>query len=345
MHRQPAELRRLHRESQAPTEEAAQRLIGARRLYLVGIGTSYHAALAGAWMLRAVGVDAQALMSPDFADYPGEYPVTAEDGVIILAHSGTKTATSRSLARAVESGAPVVSIGSRTAEHPGSPLILRTVDRETSAAFTASHTAAMFTVAQIATHLAVTTRPALAPVFADALAALPDQVQDVLARERDVEPAAQAAADRLTYATGAGPSAVTALEVVIKVREAARAHIDGLPLEQFLHGPLVVVNAEDFAIIVNVQGAVAATTTRTGEVAGVLAAIGTPLWVVGQAIPQAPTAIVFELPEVPEPLSTILSVVPMHILAEQVAAVRGVNPDRFRRDEPRYAEALGTLSL
>ena len=345
MHRQPEELRRLLDEGWEAADAAAERLRPARRVFLVGIGTSYHAALAGEWMLRWVGVDARAVMSPDFADYGSCYPVGPDDGVIVLAHSGTKSATSRSLARALGAGAQVVSVGSRTAEHPGSPLVLRTVDRETSAAFTASHTAAMLVLAQTATQLAASSRPSLAPVFRSTLGALPDQVADVLDREGEIAPVARAAAERLIYAAGAGPSAVSALEVVIKVREAARGRIDALPLEQFLHGPLVTVNAEDFGIVVNAPGATEITATRTGEVAGVLAAIGTPLWILGAGVTQAPEATVFALPEVLEPLSTILSVVPLQIFAQQLAADRGANPDLFRRDDPRYAAALSTLAL
>jgi hypothetical protein len=33
------------------------------------------------------------------------------------------------------------------------------------------------------------------------------------------------------------------------------------------------------------------------------------------------------------------------MLAYHMAVVRGINPDRFRRDDPRYAEALGLLKL
>lgn len=92
---------------------------------MVGVRTSYHAALAGEWMLRWAGVDARAVMSPDFADYADSYPVGPDDGVVVLAHSGTKSSTSRALARALGAGALVVSVGSRTAEHRGSPLVLR----------------------------------------------------------------------------------------------------------------------------------------------------------------------------------------------------------------------------
>ncbi len=345
MHGQPDQLRRLFQQGWDPAEEAARRLRDARRLFLVGIGTSYHAALAGEWMLRSVGVDARGIYSPDFADYPDAYPLSREDGVVILAHSGVKSATTRALERALEAGASVVSIGSQTAEHPGSPLILRTVERETSAAYTASHTAAMFILAQVATRLAGNTRPVQTPVYERALEAIPDQVAEILGREDEVAAVAREAAHRLIYAAGAGPSAVSALEVVIKVREASRAQIDGLPLEQFLHGPLVVINREDYGVLVNPPGATAASATRTGEVAGVLAHIGTPLWIVGDRVSQAPDATVFALPETPEPLSTILSVVPMQILANQIADVLSADPDRFRRDDPVYADALGTLTL
>lgn len=345
MHGQPDQLRRLLERGRGPVEEAAGRLRDARRVFLVGIGTSYHAALAGEWMLRAAGVDARAVYSPDFADYGDAYPLRPEDGVIILAHSGVKAASSRALARALDAGAGVVSVGSLTAEHPGSPLVLRTVERETSAAFTASHTAAMFLLAGVATGLAATTDAALAASYQRALEAIPDQVAEILSREEEVAPVARAAAHRLIYAAGAGPSAVSALEVVIKVREASRAHIDGLPLEQFLHGPLVVINREDYGVLINPPGANPASAARTGEVAGVLARIGTPLWIAGERVAQAPEATVFALPETPEPFSTILSVVPMQILANQIADVLGADPDRFRRDEPVYADALATLAL
>jgi glutamine---fructose-6-phosphate transaminase (isomerizing) len=345
MHGQPEQLRRLLQQGWAPAGEAAGRLRGVDRLFLVGIGTSYHAALAGEWMLRSVGVDARAVYSPDFADYPDVYPLRPEDGVVILAHSGVKSATTRALGRALEAGSSVVSVGSLTAEHPGSPLVLRTVERETSAAYTASHTAAMFVLAQVTTRLAADTSPAEAPVYQRALDAIPDQVAEILRREEEVAPVARESAHRLIYAAGAGPSAVSALEAVIKVREASRAQIDGLPLEQFLHGPLVVVNRDDYGVLINPPGATRASATRIEEVAGVLAHIGTPLWIVGDPVTRAPDATVFALPETPEPLSTILSVLPMQILANQIADVLSADPDRFRRDDPVYADALGTLTL
>jgi glucosamine--fructose-6-phosphate aminotransferase (isomerizing) len=251
----------------------------------------------------------------------------------------------RALERARARGAIAISVGSLTAEHPGSQLVLRTVEREKSAAYTASHTAAMLVLAQAAVLLGEQEGTPRAAELRRALADVPAQVAAVLARQDEILDVSREAAARQVYAAGAGPNAATALEAVIKVREAATGKIDALPLEQFLHGPLVTVDADDLAILVNVRDASVATSTRTSEVAGVLDRIGTRIWLVGQGAATAPGATVFHLPELDELISPILAVVPMQILAYQMAVCRGANPDRFRRDDPRYNDALATITL
>ena len=337
MHRQPDEVRRLLATAWEPARQAADRLVGANRVFLVGIGTSYHAALVGSWLLRAAGADARALLSFDVAVYPETVILRPDDAVIVLAHTGVKRFSTEAMARARAAGATVMSIGSLSAEHPGSQLVLRTVERETSAAFTASHLAAMTVLAQVAIALGEQRGVAGVVGFGAALERLPEQVADVLAREEDVRPVAREAVGRQVYATGAGPNEATALEAVIKVREAAYGRIDALALEQFLHGPIVAVNRGDLAVLVNVPGAAV---ERVAQIAGALQRMGALLWLVGQGVETAPAATVFNLPQTPELLSPLLAVVPMQILAYQMAALKGVNPDTFRRDDPTYAAAL-----
>jgi glutamine---fructose-6-phosphate transaminase (isomerizing) len=67
---QPDDIRRLLESGWGAAEEAARRLASAGRVYIAGIGTSYHAALVGAWLMRSVGVDARAVTSFDFSVYP-----------------------------------------------------------------------------------------------------------------------------------------------------------------------------------------------------------------------------------------------------------------------------------
>jgi glucosamine--fructose-6-phosphate aminotransferase (isomerizing) len=342
MHRQPNDVRHLLAEGWRPAEEAAQRLADARRIFTVGIGTSYHAALVGAWLLRAAGSDARAVSSFDFGSYSTSVELRPDDAVVVMAHSGVKQYSTRALERAREIGAARISVGSLTAVHEGSQQVLRTVERETSAAFTSSHLAAMTVLAQIAALLGEGRGSTPVQEFRGALEQLPGQIEEVLAREDDVVPIARDAATRRVYAVGGGPNEATALEAVIKVREAAQGWIDGLGAEQFLHGPLVATNANDVAVVVNVAGHAA---ERVAQIAHVLEAIGARLWLVGQAIDGLAQATLFALPEVPELISPLLAVVPMQILAYQMAVVRGINPDRFRRDDPRYAAALGLIKL
>ena len=339
MHRQPSDLRRLLADGWTAASEAAEKLAKARRVFVVGIGTSYHAALMGGWLLRAADCDTRAVSSFDFSLYPESFALSGGDAVIVMAHSGVKTYSSQALQRAEAVGATRISIGSLTAEHAGSQQILRTVEREKSAAFTASHLAAMFVLAQIATSLGESRQAPATRELRSALEALPEQVEGALAREEEVNAIAHQVANKRIYAVGGGPNEASAIEAVIKVREAAQGWIDGLAIEQFLHGPLVAVNADDAAVVVHVAGTASA---RTHEIARVLEAVGARVWVIGQRIESMDT---FELPSVPELISPLLTVVPVQMLAYHMAVVRGINPDVFRRDDPRYAAALGLLKL
>ena len=342
MQRQPADIQRLLHEGWGQAEQAARLLAPARRVFVVGIGTSLHAAMIGAWLLRAAGSDARAVPSFDFALYPDSYPLAADDAVIVMAHTGVKTYSAVSMRRANDAGARVLSVGSLSAEHPGSELILRTVEREQSAAYTASHLAAMTVMAQVATVIGEGRGASGVDGFRTALKGLPDHIAGVLAREAEVQPMADDALARQIYAVGAGPNEATALELVIKAREAAYVPIDALHAEQFLHGPMVAFNEGDLLIAVTVPG------NAYDRVAGICAVadgMGGKLWIVGAPVPETPDATVLPLPELPEMVSPLLAVVPMQLLAYTMAVLRGTHPDTFRRNDPRYKEAFGLLTL
>ena len=335
MHRQPGDLRRVLTEGWEPAQQAADLLRDARRVFITGIGTSYHAALMGEWLFKAAGVDARAVMSSDFSLYFDQMGVRPDDAVIVMTHTGVKQYSAVALGKAASADATVISVGSFSAEHPGSQLILRTTEREKSAAYTSSHLTAMTVLAQIATGLG-------AEHLRDALNGLPDQVAGILDREDEVLPVARDAVNRRVYAMGYGPNAVSAIEAVIKVREAAYGWIDALPAEQFLHGPMVAFNEGDLAVMINVAGPAS---ERVGLITAALDAMGGKIWLVGEGVDATPDATLFRLPEVPEMLSPLLSVVPMQVLAYQMAVEKKLNPDTFRRDDPTYAAAFGLLKL
>ena len=99
---------------------------------------------------------------------------------------------------------------------------------------------------------------------------------------------------------------------------------------------MIGVNPGDLGIMVNVPGAAF---ERTSAIAQVLDRIGLDLWLVGQGVDAIPNATVFSLPDFPEILSPLLAVVPMQMLAYEMAVLKGINPDTFRRDDDIFKNA------
>src|SRR5260221_10276301 len=91
---QPADAGRLLAD---PPDTAAQRLQGARRVFVVGTGTSFHGSLAGQYLLRSVGFDAWAVLAFEFACYPPR--LRGDDGLVLLSHRGTKRYSQAALER------------------------------------------------------------------------------------------------------------------------------------------------------------------------------------------------------------------------------------------------------
>src|SRR6476659_2736223 len=104
MHRQPADVRHLLAIGWEGAAAAADILGAAQRVFVVGIGTSYHAAQVGEALLRAAGSEAYAVGSFDFVTYPPA--LRPGDVVIVQAHRGTKLYSARPITMAHLAGCP-----------------------------------------------------------------------------------------------------------------------------------------------------------------------------------------------------------------------------------------------
>jgi glucosamine--fructose-6-phosphate aminotransferase (isomerizing) len=301
MERQPEDIRRILAD-RAPVEEAATRVAG-RRLFLVGTGTSWHAANQGAFFLRLAGVDATAVSAADCALW-GPRP-GADDGLILLSHRGTKRYTNRVLERARSEGVPTVTIGGQGS--PGADI--ETVEQELSGSFTASHLGALMRLAQLATLLGAN--------LGD-LDALPDAVQDALATQLETVEVPE----RGLEFVGAGPNQWTAAEGALKVREAARVFSAGLSVEQLLHGPAFALGARDALICLDGGGPGA---ERLAEVAAAIEHRGTRVYRFGAHA-------------LGEPLSLFPLTVFVQRIARDVARALRTDPDNVRPDEWRSIE-------
>ena len=305
---QPQQLARLL-DDPAPAEEAAERLRG-RRLLLIGIGTSWHAAQHGAWMLREGGVEAEAVHAADAAPYGRAIP--PDQGVIVLSHTGGTGYTMTMLERARAAGAEVLHISGI-----GNGGGLETVAAEASYAYTASHTGALLRLAQIATALGADLGP---------LGDVPERVAAVLELPAPLIEVPR----RLVELIGAGPNGWTAQEGALKIREAAYVAAEGLSSEQFFHGPSVALDEQDTLVVLDGGGPMA---ERTEAIAAAVEVTGA-------------TVARFAQRELGEALSVFPLTVVVQRIALELSEARGVSPDRFRYEQdPRREAAFEALGF
>ena len=323
LQRQPEELTRLLVDDSAA--RAAARLKGCRRILLAGTGTSYHGALVGQFMLRSAGVDAWAVRAFELANYPPE--LRADDGLILLSHRGSKRFSAGALHLFTKSSSHWIAV---TGE--GSPMegegVVHTVEQEKSPVHTASHTAALLRIAQIAAALG-------RPEWEGQLGELPAAVQRAVDMGDGVAARVSETEFRpVTHFVGGGPARATALEGALKLREATHlVSAEGHDVEGVLHGPLVSIQAGTPVVLIAQPGP---SLERMREVEQALREIGA-------VVTSFPTAT--DTAELDEVLAPIVNVVPLQWLAYHVSRKLGVDADSFRRDEPKYAAAQSKFTL
>lgn len=304
---QANELRRLQADT-GGVDAVADRIAG-RRVFLIGTGTSWHAANQGAFFLRRAHLQAWPVPANLFVH--DDFGLTSDDVVVIMTHKGTKHYTTDGLEKARRLGVPTVSIsgiGVKDAD-------LETVTIERSAAYTASHITALFRLAQIAQRLGADLGQ---------LEAVPAAVDAALRDDATVVNPPR----RLLEFIGGGINQWTAAEAALKVRETSYVATEGLDVEQFLHGPSVAIRDSDALVCVDGGGP---WTARIDSIADAAQKSGVAVHTIS-------------CQELGEPLSIFALTVSVQRIALAMAEQLGTNPDSFARDVPGR-EAWTALEL
>jgi len=153
---------------------------------------------------------------------------------------------------------------------------------------------------------------ALAALRGDDVSWLPDAVADVLAGERF----AVTDHERIMV-VGAGRDWPTAQEAVLKLREGAFLPAAAHHTEQLLHGHLAAVDERVRAFVLEGEGRAA---ERARDAVRALEILGCDVTLVPTRHP-------------------VVDIVRFQLLTVDLAEARGVNPDRIRRDDERWARA------
>ncbi|MEW5991004.1 MAG: hypothetical protein AB1736_06615 [Chloroflexota bacterium] len=327
-----------------------------RPILVVGCGTSEHGALATAEILReaarAAGLPAAlgaggAPVAVQAFEASLESAQPGPGGLIIaISHEGATWATNRALdaARSAGSTTAVVTVSTASPAAALADIAVTTDELDQSWCHTVGYLSPILAAAAVGGHLSGSgPDPEIAAgLIAEGLSPASEAAADGLA-------AGLAGIDRLVV-IGSGADRTAARELTLKIEEGVHLPAAMRDLETLLHGHLAGIDGRTGLLLVLADRA--ARGPRTARALGVLRAareldlpVGAILAeVVSDAVDPALTPAgritVPDAPALPGSVAALLATtVPLQLLTERMAIVRGVDPDPIRRDEPRYLAA------
>jgi glucosamine--fructose-6-phosphate aminotransferase (isomerizing) len=312
------------------------RLIEAKRIIIIGCGTSWHAGLLGEYLFEDLA------RLPVEVEYASEFRyrnplITRDDVVIAISQSGETADTLAAIQLAKEAGALVLGICN---------VVGSSISRETDAGVY-THAGPEIGVASTKAFTAqVTVLIMMAILIGRKRGLLSDEVYFELIREMNQIPSKleklltlndqyrqiaemYKGAHNFLY-LGRGYFFPVALEGALKLKEISYIHAEGYPAAEMKHGPIalidrlmpvVVIAAKDKSyekIVSNIQEVKARN--------GIVIAIVTE----GDTVIKKMADHVLEIPKCDEKLVSLLAVVPLQLLSYHIAVMRGCNVDQPR---------------
>ena len=313
---------------------------------LTGCGTSEHAALAAAEILREAAHAADFPKATVASEQAFELSLTPPTrGLVVgISHEGGTTATNAALKAAGEAGrsTAVITVSRRSPAGVLAGIVVETEELDHGWCHTVGYLSPIVAAASVGAHLSG--RPLDASAVEVLLAA-------GTRNESAAESIAAALADASTVLViASGSDRPAGRELVLKVEEASWLPSAYRDLETFLHGHLPATDATTGLVLIltdrehreeriaRARQALAAARVLGQRAAAIVsaevdAAIDRDLTPAGRLVVQ-------ETPGLPGPVASLIgSTTPLQLLTERLARARGTNPDPIRRDAPVYVVA------
>lgn len=310
-------------------------LVRARRIVFLGQGTALHAGMISEYIIE------------DLAKIPAEYDFASEfryrnplveEGTIVVAisQSGETADTLAALREAKARGALALGIvnvvGSSIARETDAGVYLR-VGPEIGVASTKAFVGQLAVATLLGAFIGrrrFLSQDVVSRLL-DELQAMPDRLEQAVALSDHIREAAARYVDRENWLfLGRGCNYPVALEGALKLKEISYIHAEGMPAAEMKHGPIALIdegmpvvfvathNSQYEKVLSNIEEV----RSRGGHVIAVATEGDTHLPSLCEEI--------FFVPDVPEPLQPMLTVVPLQLLAYHAAVLRGKDVDKPR---------------
>jgi len=313
-----------------------ERIDQVNRFIMVACGTSWHAGLIGEYLFEDLA------RIPVEVEYASEFryrnPILNEnDMVIALSQSGETADTLAALEIAKERGALLYGIvnvvGSSIARMTDAGSYIH-AGPEIGVASTKAFTGQVTLLALMAIMMGKMRGKISAQYFQRLITELeliPEKIKRVLDQNEKIEYIAGEIKDKPNALyLGRGYNFPVALEGALKLKEISYIHAEGYPAAEMKHGPIALIDEQmPVIVIANNQSAYDKIVSNIQEVKarkGLVIAI----------VPEGDETIckiadyTIEIPLTEEPLSPLLSVVPLQLLSYHIAVMRGCDVDQPR---------------
>ena len=315
----------------------ARELARARKFILTGQGTAYHAALIGEYLFEEFA------KIPCECEYASEFryrnPIIEDNTFLIaVSQSGETSDTLEALREAKERGAVCLGavnvVGSTMARETDAGVYLR-VGPEIGVASTKAfigQVAVLTLMALFVGRRRYLSAPSLTE-YIEKFEEVPNLIGQVTKQSQVIRDCIERVVDRNNWLfLGRGYNYPVAMEAALKLKEISYIHAEGMPAAEMKHGPIALVDDGMPVVFIATRGSqydkVISNIEEIKARGGRIIAVATEG---DEQIKQyAEDGFIFYVPDLPEPLQPLVTVVPLQLLAYHAALLRGHDVDKPR---------------
>ena len=316
--------------------EVIPQLVNARRILIIGCGTSWHAGMVGEYLFEEFA------RIPVEVEYASEFryrnPVIFKDDIVLaISQSGETADTLAAIKLAKEAGATVIGIcnvvGSSIPRetHAG---VYTHAGPEIGVASTKAFTAQVTVLTMMAMLVGYRKGTLAKDVYEELIAEfanLPKKIKRILDKEGDIRELSKKYMDSTNALyLGRGFLFPVALEGALKLKEISYIHAEGYPAAEMKHGPIALIDEQMPVFVVatkdksyeKIVSNIQEVKARKGHVIAIVTE--------GDTVISKMADHVVEIPDTLEPLAPLLTVIPFQLISYYIAVYRGCNVDQPR---------------
>jgi len=322
--------------SLAELEAIEDTLKSIERVYVVGCGTASYAAHVAAYLIQDwVGLPATMQVGSEMRYSPP--PIDARTLVIGVSQSGETADTLAPIKLAEERGATVIVItnvvGSAITREADAVCYLQ-AGPEIAVASTKAFVTQVLVLQMIALHLA-RLRGTLSAnrlrTYGQALRSLPRQAAETLKLASQIKKLARRYADVRDFIyIGRGVGFPIAMEGALKLKELSYVHAEGYAAGELKHGPIALLDPQTPLVAIATQGTIYEKVVSNIAEARARSAPVIAIATQGDDQIDRYAQDVLYVPDIPEPIMPVIAVLPLQLLAYEVAVARGTDVDQPR---------------